>query len=154
VYTPGVASTRAPIPLRVTLSSPPFPPNAPQNFNSDGNFSAAIDGTYLLSAVGNTTASVLLSSYPLNQSYDAATNTWTATLVIPESNNGQLMMSFTNTQRTPNGPTNVGLVNLTVMQPGLQPTPDNANAWSTAFVTHLQRFDSLRFMDMLHTNDR
>lgn len=123
-----------------------------QNDADDPPYIAQINGTYLLQASGNCSASVLLSSQcTLTQSYDAATNIWTATLVIPASPPvGQLMMAFENTTRGPG--LGAGLVNVTVMQPGhtLAQRPD----YSDALVAHLQRFDSLRFMDLLGTNDR
>jgi len=139
---------------RRIASSPASRCPAPtQNDSEDAPFIAQINGTYLLQATGNATASVLLTSaITLDQTYDASSNTWSAVLVIPDdpAATGQLMMAFENTTRGPG--LGAGLVNLTVMQPGH--TVAQAAEYSEALIAHLTRFDTLRFMDMLGTNGR
>jgi len=108
-----------------------------------------IDGVYTLSFAGNASAGL---SFPastvslLNLTYDAAADATTAFLEVPAQNNGQLWVGFRGAS-VGGAP---GLKNVTLLQPGC--SLSDPLAFSPRLVALVQRFDSLRFMDLLQTN--
>lgn len=106
-----------------------------------------INGTYLLTAIGNAKVSPTMEALPgvtvLNQTYNSATNMLTAYIAIDESSTGNVWLNFTSTQRSSSSPVNSGLVNVSFLQPGYT-TADNI--YTDTFLNHVQRFDILRFL--------
>jgi hypothetical protein len=116
-------------------------------------------GTYALSFQG--LATVGFVAYPgtvSNMRYDASTNTSTAELTLPDSGAGtSLMLSFTNTQRSPGAAVGSGVTGVSVLRPKRAPggqlwwsTP--GQVFTTPFLALLRPFSTLRFMDFTNTN--
>jgi len=126
---------------------------------ADVNGNSELPGTYSLSFSGIATVGFdVYAGTVSNMQYDAATNTSTADLTLADSGAGtSLMLSFTNTQRTQGSPVGSGVTNVQVIRPQLAP---NGQAWwtsanqvfTTPFLTLLQPFSTLRFMDFTDTN--
>jgi hypothetical protein len=86
----------------------------------------------------------------VNQSYSAATDTTTLSLVVPApgpSSCNCIMLGFANASTVAGGP---GLKALKILQPGY--TLSQAGDFSAPLLTLLQRFSVLRFMDWARTN--
>lgn len=66
--------------------------------------------------------------------------------IDPTTNNGLLQPLFTNTQRSPSSPIGSGLTNVSVIQPGYTVADARSQIFTTKWLTHLARFDTLRFM--------
>jgi hypothetical protein len=127
---------------------------------ADSNGNTELAGTYALSFQGLATVSFV--AYPgtvSNMRYDATTNTSTAALTLADSGSGtSLMLSFTNTQRTPAAAVGSGITQVTVLRP--KRAPGGQLWWSTPgqiftnpFLTLLRPFSTLRFMDFTSTNN-
>lgn len=84
-----------------------------------------------------------------NQRYDAPSNTTTADVIVPKGA-GLLVLSFTQTRRTANSPTDTGLTNLRMIRPGYP--ADTKQVFTNEFLASLQPFRILRFMDWTSTN--
>ena len=84
-----------------------------------------------------------------NQRYDPATNTTTAEVVV-EPGAGLLVISFTNTRRTPESPLHSGITNVRLIRPGYE--PGTGQIFTTEFLSALGPFRTLRFMTMMSTN--
>ena len=106
-----------------------------------------IDGIYTLFFVGNASLSFPVSTVTLlNQTFDGVSTT--AYLSVPAENNGQLWVSWRGASMAGGAP---GAKNISLLQPGC--SLDDIFAISPSFVTLTSHFDSLRFMDWVHTND-
>ena len=109
-----------------------------------------IDGVYTLRFVGR----VASLSFPvstvnlLNSSYDAPSDTTLAFLEVPAANNGQLWIGWRGSALASGAP---GARNITLLQPGCSLA--DPLAISPSLLSLVSRFDSLRFMDLLATND-
>jgi hypothetical protein len=126
---------------------------------ADARGNTELSGTYALSFTG--IATVGFVAYPgtvSNMVYNAATNTSTASLTLPDSGAGtSLMLSFTNTQRTATSPVGSGVTNVSIIRPQLAP---NGKPWWTSagqvftspFLALLKPYSTLRFMDFTATN--
>ena len=100
-------------------------------------------GTYKVSFSGRAKVSAVASSARLlAQTFDASQNLSKLELVLSATED-QLMLSFTDT--------GTGIKNLKVLRPGHEavPTP----LFTKAFLAHIARFKTLRFMDWLRTNN-
>jgi hypothetical protein len=117
----------------------------------------AFNGTYKLSFTGQATLSPSFSTGVTiaNQVYNPASNTTTADIVLNAPENPgyewHLALSFTNTQRTPGGPTNSGVTNIKLIRPGYDAS--NPPTFTREFLQQISRFSTLRFMDWAGTND-
>lgn len=109
-----------------------------------------INGTYSVYAQGNAfVTEVLGNGVILNSTYDPTMNRLTVFFDILQGGSGLVWLAFRNASRGPGlGP---GLTNVSVLQPGYG--YDRVNDFTDPFLTLLSRFDSLRFMDWLSTND-
>ena len=112
----------------------------------------SILGTWLMSFEGNATINIpalMRGSSIQNQTYNAATDTTTAALVItPNADSCNcIMFSFAGASTRASGP---GIKALQILQPGY--ALSQANDFSTPLLTLLARLDVLRFMDWAHTN--
>src|SRR5512135_2646390 len=128
--------------------------NQPWNGPDPNAVPPDISGTYHLSFHGEATVTGPGWDYPLitvqNQTYNPTTNTTTADVVIPK---GQefVILDFANTQRTPDSPTNTGITDVKLIQPGY--APNTTQLFTTRFLDALQPFGTLRYMDVARTND-
>src|SRR5439155_5381165 len=84
-----------------------------------------------------------------NQRYDAATNTSTAEVTVPQGA-GLLVLAFTETRRSPASPAGSGITGLRLLRPGTGRDP--RATFTREFVRSLQPFAVLRYMDWLDTN--
>ncbi len=85
----------------------------------------------------------------INQTYNAATNTTTAQLVIGSNSTG-LELLFTNTQRTATSAVNTGITNLKLLRPGY--AVGTTQVFSNEFLNAISPFSALRFVCFLNTN--
>lgn len=112
---------------------------------------STMGGTYRIQFKGQATiAPVSGSGFTVTgQLYNAANNITTANLVYPAriNNSGTMFIGFTNTRFSA---TEQGVKNIKIMKPGLS---FSAPTFSQRFLSHLQRFDCLRFMDWHETNN-
>ncbi len=120
----------------------------------DGAFLPHTTGTYAIHFNGKASLSLsLVGGLISNQSYDAGTNTTTATVRIDGDSSPSL--NFTNTQRTNNSATNTGVTNVQLMRP-VSPGSSTSYSFNTAFTdaikNFLTRFQAIRFMDTTGTN--
>ena len=100
-------------------------------------------GTYKLSFTGRAkVAGVASSAKVINLSYDASANRSSADVVLAALED-QLMLAFTDT--------GTGIKNVKVIRPGYDAL--NPPLFTTAFLNHIARFKTLRFMDWLRTNN-
>jgi hypothetical protein len=83
-------------------------------------------------------------------SYNAATNTTTATISAPVGTNF-FQLYLNNTQRTPDSPVDSGVTDIRLIQPGYD--PDTAQLFSTTYLDALAPFDTLRYMDAIGANN-
>ena len=124
----------------LTLPSPPLDAYTP---SSVGNYSLVFTGSAAVAP-----HPVMRGTFIEGQSYDAATDTTTATLVVGPENtfNGTgcncIMLGFTNASNVANG---TGLRDIKLLQPGY--TLAQAQDFSAPLLTLLGRFSVLRFMD-------
>jgi hypothetical protein len=106
-----------------------------------------MNGTYSLFFYGNATLSFPVSTVLLvSQTYDSATGVSAATLEVPVTTNGQLWIGFHDAVMLEGTP---GAKNISLLQPHCSP----GETFTAAFLAHIHRFDSLRFMDWASTND-
>lgn len=105
-------------------------------------------GTWLMTWEGWAVPSNLPRGHTVvNTSYDAATDTTTAALVVATADSPFIMFGFVNASTVRGGP---GIKGLKILQPGY--TRDQADGFSAPLLTLLGRADVLRFMDWSHTN--
>ncbi len=110
---------------------------------SDQRGVSGIAGTYTVSFDGQAAVKPVASrAKVLHQRYDPSTKRTTLELLLPAEAD-QLALSFTQT-----GP---GIKNLQVIRPGYDAS--NPPLFTHAFIDHVQRFGTLRFMDWLRTNN-
>ncbi len=103
---------------------------------------AGIAGTYKVSFDGQASVDRTASNAQIqNKSYDSNRNRTTLDVVLAEGA-GQLVLLFTNT--------GAGIKNLQVIRPGYD--ADKPPLFTDAFLNHIKRFGTLRFMDWLRTN--
>lgn len=84
-----------------------------------------------------------------NKSYDASTNTTTATLVITDTGAENFVLNFANTIRTPGSGTNTGVTNVKLMRPtspGSNTPYDPSVTFTTAVKNALANYAYIRFM--------
>jgi len=99
-------------------------------------------GTYRVSFRGRATVDVVSSNARVaNQVHDEARNRTTLDVVVPQGAD-QLALKFTQTQG--------GIQSLEVIRPGY--SLDDPPLFTRAFLEHVGRFKTLRFMDWLATN--
>lgn len=104
-----------------------------------------LGGTYLIQAKGNADVTITdeLPGYIYNKTYDPATNTLSALMVLPQ-NASQVRLSFRHT-------TGPGLQDISILQPGYNySSQSNVTA---LILAHLSRFSIVRFMEWTKTND-
>jgi regulation of enolase protein 1 (concanavalin A-like superfamily) len=114
------------------------------------------NGTYKLSFTGKATLGTWMTpgGQVQNQSYNAATNTTTADIIVnaAESQDGWYFgMSFTGTQRDPGSAIGSGITNLKLIRPGYD--PNNYPTFQPAYLQHLSQLSTLRLMDFTQTNN-
>ncbi|MFZ4537056.1 hypothetical protein [Propionivibrio sp.] len=104
---------------------------------------AGIPGTYKVSFNGRAKVSAVASKAVIHPAhYDSAANLSTVEVDLPDDAN-QLVLSFTQTGE--------GIRNLKVIRPGYD--AKNPPLFTRAFLDHVARFQTLRFMDWLRTNN-
>lgn len=109
-------------------------------------------GTYKLKFKGQATISVAAtpSGRIENKTYDTATNTTTADVVLPSDSTGNTWLTFTNTRRTSQSVTADGVSDLQMWRPGY-PT-DGSATFTREFITAMQKFHVIRVMDFVNAN--
>jgi len=113
------------------------------------------NGTYRLYFNGRATVSAGGSIPITDMAYDTAKNLSTASLVIADSNNTDLWLTFTNTRRTAAAATSTGVTNIKLMRPvskGSAQSYDTTQVFTTYFLDALAPFEAIRFMDWTATN--
>jgi hypothetical protein len=118
------------------LSTPGDPLNRPVSATFPSLF-----GTYSLSFAGRATVSGAGCCTIQNMSYDASTNTTTASVVVGPNDN-QLALTFTGTKG--------GVQNLKLLRPGY--AVGTKQVFTNQFLKAIAPFSTLRFMDTLQTN--
>lgn len=128
----------------------PYPAWAPPIDDPD-RFMPDWSGVYALSFKGQANISVqgTLNPSVTQVAYNAATNTTTAKLNVPKGE-GLIIMTLTNTRRTPQSPVGSGITGLRIIRPGY--SPDTTQTFTNEFLKMLKPFKVLRYMDWLHTN--
>ncbi len=127
---------------------------------ADAAGNSLLAGTYQLAFQGIASVAFTISSSGsvTGMSYDAATNTSTAQIVVAANGAGtSLILSFTGTQRTATAAVGSGVTDVTLIRPQVAP---NGKLWwktpgqvfTTPFLKLLSRFSTLRFMDFTATN--
>eukprot|EP01012_Entosiphon_sulcatum_P023602 TRINITY_DN2869_c0_g1_i1.p1 TRINITY_DN2869_c0_g1~~TRINITY_DN2869_c0_g1_i1.p1 ORF type:complete len:646 (+),score=109.07 TRINITY_DN2869_c0_g1_i1:22-1938(+) len=105
-----------------------------------------LSGTYKIKFTGKgTVKGEVTDCQAQNANYDPTADTTTVDLVCPPSmdkEGSQIMLGFTGTSG--------GIKDLVILQPGY--TFDQAEDFSTAYLQHISRFETLRFMDLMATN--
>ena len=104
-----------------------------------------IGGTYLLHAKGDAQVHMAseLPGYIANKTYDSSTNTLSALIILPQGAS-QMRLSFRHT-------TGPGLQNISILQPGYNLS--SQSNMTTLILTHLSRFNIIRFMEWTRTNN-
>jgi len=106
-----------------------------------------MDGTYQLTFIGNATLSFPATSATLlNQSYNSVSGATLAYIEIPVGGNGQLWIGFSEAYIG----SEPGAKNIVLLQPGCS----TGDIFSPGLLQLISRFDSLRFMDWLATNNK
>ena len=106
-----------------------------------------MNGTYQLSFLGNATISFPATvATLLNQSFDSASGTTLAFIDVPVGGNGQLWIGFSDAY--------IGSVPGAKFIVLLQPGCSKGVIFSPGLLQLISRFDSLRFMDWVQTNDK
>lgn len=112
-------------------------------------------GTYKLYFTGSATVTSGDATVQ-NYQYNASANTSTADLIISNSSNSQLYISFTNTKRTSASASNTGITNVKLMRP-LSPGSTQAHPadqlYTNDYMNKLAPFSTIRFMGWTNTND-
>lgn len=110
-------------------------------------------GTYKLSFQGR--ADVSLSALPggvvTNMMYDAASNTSSADVVLPQDSVGNTWLTFRNTRRTASSSSADGIGNVHLWRPGY-PT-DGSVLFTKEFIAAMQKFSVIRTMDFISANN-
>ena len=81
-----------------------------------------------------------------NQTYNSATNTTTADIVVPsgQGDNDLFNLVFTNTQETPTSGTNTGIDNAKLIRPGY--AADSTQLYTNEFLAALKPYSVLRYL--------
>lgn len=111
-------------------------------------FQPDMSGTYRLSFNGQAAVSASTGSTIQNQTYDVGSNTTTADLSVPAGVPYLVILTFSNTIRTPDAGTNTGITNLRCIRPDYPAS----QLFTTEFINALAPFNHLRFMGWLDTN--
>ncbi len=110
----------------------------------------SMGGTYKMRFLGQATIGGIVSGFTVqNQVYNATTNTTTADLVYPAvvSPTEQMMIKFTNTNF---GGGVAGIKNVEIMVPGVA---FGGARFGSKIMSQLQRFSTIRYMDLHSTNN-
>jgi hypothetical protein len=118
-----------------------------------------IAGTYALSFTGQATLALVAASGTISgQTYNAATNTTTASLTLQDSGSGTLLaLAFTNSRRLPTDAPGTGVTNVQLIRPSTAP---NGKIWwrnptdlfTAPFLSLLKPYAALRAMGFENTN--
>jgi len=108
----------------------------------------SVAGTWLMAWEGAAIVTNLMRGAAVaNQTYDAASDTTTAALVVASGADPFIMFGFSNASTVRGGP---GIKGLQILQPGYGFA--QSNDFSAPLLALLARADVLRFMDWAHTN--
>jgi len=112
-------------------------------------------GVYKCSFTGQATLTHIDGPFTIeNQAYDSGSNTTTFDINIsaPGTNHGLIVMSFTDTKRTPSDPVGSGLTNYKVIRPGYP--ADTTQIFNQPFLDAMNyaSFAYIRVMDFANTN--
>ena len=130
--------------------------NQPWNGPDPNAVAPSLVGTYHLSFTGQATIS---QEYPgfstpftvQNQTYDAATNTTAADLVVPATSTSDFFgITFSNTMATAGSAADTGFSNAKLIRPGYAAT--STQLYTNEFLSALQPYSVLRYLDPENTN--
>ena len=113
-----------------------------------------INGAYALTFTGQASSiyGVACSVTVQNKTYNASTNTTTATLMVKGS---QLMLDFSGTRRVPTDTTATGITNVQLLRPSAPgsttPLPPTA-MFNPTMLAMVEKFTTVRFMEYSQTN--
>jgi hypothetical protein len=126
---------------------------------ADAAGQSLIAGTYALSFTGQATLALVAGSGSIaGQSYDATTNTTTATVTLQDSGAQTLLaLAFTNSRRLPGDNAGTGVTGVHLIRPQTAP---NGHAWwhkptqifTTPFLDLLKPYAAIRAMGFENTN--
>lgn len=121
------------------------PVDDPDRFMPDwsGVYSVSFKGQAQIGVRGSLTPRVS------QVAYNSATNTTSCKLQVPKGE-GLIILTLTNTRRTPASPAGTGITALKVIRPGYD--PNTKQVFTKEFLEMLRPFKVLRYMDWLHTN--
>jgi hypothetical protein len=122
----------------------------PEAFRQD------VSGTYKCSFTGQGDINKIEGPFTLGpKSYNATTNTTSFDLTVdpPGPHHGLVVITFTNTRRTPGSALNSGFTNLKAIKPGYDAA--TTQLFTNAFLNALKsgRFSTIRTMGFTHTNN-
>lgn len=109
-------------------------------------------GTYKLSFQGKADVGLNTSYswYVINTVYDAASNTSSADVVLPQDSIGNTYLTFRNTRRTATSSSPDGISNVHLWRPGY-PT-DGSVLFTREFIAAMQKVGVIRTMDFISAN--
>jgi hypothetical protein len=109
-------------------------------------------GTYKLSFKGQATIEIAATPNGVvaNKQYNAATNTTTADIILPQDSTNNTWLTFKNTRRTASSVTADGLSDIHMWRPGY-PT-DGSEMFTREFLTAMGKFHVVRTMDFINAN--
>lgn len=111
-----------------------------------------LDGIWKLSFSGLANVSIADGSFSgsiSNIKFDNTTNVTTADINYPKSE-ALMVLTFSDTQRTPSDPKGSGVVNVSIIAPYCD--QDKPTLFTPMLIKALQPFDHIRFMGVLGTN--
>jgi hypothetical protein len=113
-----------------------------------GTYNLSFTGRATLGSAGDTQFTVR------NQTYDAATNTTTAQIVVPTGqnvhNDDLFVIVFSNTHKTPTSGLNTGISNAKLIRPGY--APNTTQIFTNQFLSSLKPANTLRYLGADNAN--
>lgn len=117
----------------------------------DGDFQIAVSGAYRLAFTGQATLQAAEGAVEVqNQTYDAASNTTTADVVV-KPGQGLLFVAFADTRRTPESEANTGIADVRLLRPGYD--LDTETTFTPHILKAVEPFSTLRFMNWVGGNN-
>lgn len=107
-------------------------------------------GTYKLTFSGRASVSPGGAGSVQNVSYDAASNTTKADVVLTDDPTGNVWLTFTGTHRTNASIKGDGVTDIHLWRPGY--ATDGSTLFTTEFVSAIKKFKTIRGMDFVSTN--
>ncbi|NJR60769.1 MAG: hypothetical protein HC769_19265 [Cyanobacteria bacterium CRU_2_1] len=135
----------------VIFDDRPIPAWAPP-IDDPSEYQPDASGTYKLLFNGQATIGTIDGENIniTNQNYDANTNTTIADVTLASNTPALMILTFTNTKRTPTHESNTGITNLKLIRPGY--ASDTTQLFTDRLLSAYQPFSFIRFMGVTNTN--